>query len=158
MFIQGLGWLDSSVSILHKREPHRVLHPSFCPCKIFAALFIEYLNKPLAPEYPLALFGAIARRHVGRRVDIKSASRFDDLVLVYALKVERQYGSFSWFVFLRTWACCYTSQRSKLTTSKGLAPTVRGHFHFSNPKSSKAVLVSTSSFLRSNNRIRMNPE
>ena len=139
MFIQGLGWLDSSVSILHKREPHRVLHPSFCPCKIFAALFIEYLNKPLAPEYPLALFGAIARRHVGRRVDIKSASRFDDLVLVYALKVEREeLWLMVFLVRLRTWACCYTSQRSKLTTSKGLAPTVRGHFHLFFPTKSSS--------------------
>ena len=64
---------------------------------VFAALLIKYLDYPLAPEYPLALFGAIARRHVGLRVDIKSASRFDDLILVYDLKVEREYGSIKSF-------------------------------------------------------------
>jgi len=46
---------------------------------------------------PLALFGAIARRHVGPSVDVKSASGFDDLILVYALKVEREYGSIKSF-------------------------------------------------------------
>ena len=54
----------------------------------------------LAPDHPLALFGAVARRHIGLRVDVKSASRFDDLILVYALKVEREYGSIKSFCAL----------------------------------------------------------
>ena len=57
----------------------------------------EYFKNPLRRMSPLALFGAIARRYVGPSVDVKSASGFDDLILVYALKVEREYGSIKSF-------------------------------------------------------------
>jgi len=93
---------------------------------------------------PLALFGAIARRHVGPSVDVKSASGFDDLILVYALKVEREYGSIKSFC---TCFCCvrkfglgapfvlfyvsvttlYQGYVFSTTASKNASPAVRVH-------------------------------